>query len=259
MIYVDVFVFVNIFEDFLLLLTVKRVLRLGTPFFRLILGSAAGGLLGITVLFNTPFVISAALKVITASVMTAISFGFKRRKAFFKALAALLICTFLVSGALICFWLALKPDGMAIINGAVYFDISPLLLIILTLAIYFILLLFRKVFKNHSKAELIKDVIIRYKNNKCSVKCKVDSGLNVKEPFSGADVIIVEKRAISFAPDSKKLRLIPYSSLGGNGTIWGFKPDEVVIDGAISGGQFYVGMTDNAFGSQFCGLIPKGE
>ncbi len=255
-VYIDVFVFINIFEDFLLLLAVKRILRLNAKYYRIILGSAVGGLLSLTALKDLPFILNIILKLCEASFIVLVSFGYKNRKAFLKNTALLIIITFLVSGALICFYLALKPSGMAIINNTIYFNISPLLLIILTLGIYFILLLFKKIFKNHSKTELIKNVEVYYNNQHYKVKCKVDSGLNIKEPFSGSSVIIIEKSSIDNITDKTKCRIIPFKSLGGNGIIWGFKADKVVVDNKDTDEEIYIGITDKQFNSEYNGLIP---
>lgn len=257
-VYVDVFVFINIFEDFLLLLAVKRILRLKTKYYRLILGSAAGGFLSLASLNNLSFIINLPIKITAACIITLVTFGYKSGKTFIKNTAMLITVTFLVSGALICFHLALKPNGMMIINDTVYFNISPLLLIILTLGIYFILLLIKKVFKNHSKPDLIKNVEIYYKNQTLKIKCKVDSGLNIKEPFSGSSVIIIEKNSINYEIDKTKCRIIPFNSLGGKGIIWGFKADKVVIENKEADEEIYIGITEKQFNSNFNGLISIG-
>ena len=256
-VYLDVLIFVNIFEDFLLLITVQRILRLNTKYYRVLLGSLAGGVLSLSALFDLHPIIGFAVKIITSMLLTLISFGYKSKKLYLKTSATLLIVTFLLSGALICFYLAIKPNGMMIINDTAYFDISPLLLIILTLFVYFILLLYRKLFKNHSVSSLTHEVIIRYSNNSDCVKCKTDSGLNVREPFSGSGVMIVEKSSISLYPEREKLRAIPFNSLGGNGIIYGYLPDSITVDGKEVSEKLYVGLCEGIFNTEIRGLIPS--
>ena len=256
-VYVDVMIITNMFEDFLLLYTVKYILRLKTKNYKLILGSLAGGILSLLSLINTVFLLSILIKAATAMLLILIVFGYKSRKLFLKASAALIIITFLVSGAMICFYLALKPDGMIIINDSVYFDISPLLLIILTLAVYIILLLFKKLFKNHSKSGLIKNVEISFMDYSCRIKCKIDSGLNAKEPFSGSSVIIADKDNLGFSVSENVCRIIPFKSLGGNGIIYGFKADRVIIDGKAVVEEVYIGMCEKIFNGEIKGLIPE--
>lgn len=256
-VYIDVMIFTNMFEDFLLLLAVKRIMRLNVKNYRLIIGSLSGGILSLLSLIEIYFILGLLLKVITVSLLILITFGYKSRKQFIKAAALLLIITFLVSGALICFYLALKPKGMAIINDRVYFDISPLLLIILTLVVYFILLLFKKIFRNHCRPALLKRVRVNYENYVSDIVCKVDSGLNAKEPFSGSSVIVVDKNALGFNVKETVLRVIPFKSLGGNGIIYGFKPDNVSIDDKIVNEEIYIGICENIFNGEIKGLIPE--
>ena len=256
-VYLDVMIFTNMFEDFLLIYSVKYILRLRSENYRIILGSLAGGILSLLSLINLNFLFSILLKIASAMMLILIVFGYKSRKVFIKASATLIIITFLVSGAMICLYLALKPDGMIIINDSVYFDISPLLLIILTLVVYFILLLFKKLFKNHNKAELTKNVKVIFDEKENIIKCKVDSGLNAKEPFSGSSVIVIDKAELNFDVPKTKCRVIPFKSLGGNGIIYGFKAEKVIIEDSIINEEIYIGMCEGVFKNEIKGLIPE--
>ena len=256
-VYIDVMIFTNMFEDFLLLYSVKYILRLKAKNYRLILGCLAGGILSLVTFINPSFLLGIVLKVSIAMLLVLIVFGYKSRKTFIKASSTLIIVTFLVSGALICFYLTFKPDGMMIINDVVYFDISPLLLIILTLVVYFILLLFKKLFKNQSKSGLIKNVEITANENIRNIKCKIDSGLNAKEPFLGSSVIVVEKSILGFNIPQTNCRVIPFISLGGNGIIYGFKADKIKVDDKTINEEIYIGMCEGIFNNEIKGLIPE--
>lgn len=256
-VYADVMIFTNIFEDFLLLYAVKYILRLKTKYYKLVLGSLAGGILSVLSLFNLNFFISILIKIISALLLVLITFGFKSHKLLIKTWSTLIIITFLVNGAIICFYLALKPNGMVIINDSVYFDISPLLLIIFTLIVYIILFLFKKLFKNHSKNNLVKDVVIKCNNISLTIKCKVDSGLNAKEPFSGSSVIVVEKCLFNDKINDCKFRVIPFKSLGGNGIIYGFKPQEIIINNKTIYEEVYIGLYEGKFNNEIKGLLPE--
>lgn len=256
-VYVDVMIFTNIFEDFLLLYAVKYILRIKTKYYRLILGSLAGGTLSILSLLNINFIVSLLFKILIALLLILIAFGFKSKRVYIKAASTLVVVTFLVNGAIICFYLALKPNGMVIINDSVYFDISPLLLIILTLVVYIILFLFKKLFKNHVKSSLVKDVSVKLNNSTFVIKCKVDSGLNAKEPFSGSSVIIAEKNLFINSIRNTNLRVIPFNSLGGNGIIYGFKAENVTIDSKTINEDIYIGMYEGKFSNEIKGLLPE--
>ena len=256
-VYVDILIFTNIFEDFLLLYAVKYILRIKTKYYRLVLGSLAGGIFSLLSLMELSFINGILLRIATALLLALIAFGYKSRKSFIKAASTLVVITFLVNGAIICFYLALKPDGMMIINDSVYFDISPLLLIILTLVVYIILFLFKKLFRNHAKHNLIKNVSISINNSIYDFKCKVDSGLNAKEPFSGNSVIVAEKDIFENNIKNVNLRVIPFKSLGGNGIIYGFKPESVTIDSKAVYEEIFIGMYEGKFENEIKGLLPE--
>ena len=256
-VYLDVLIFINIFEDFLLLLAVKRILRLNARYHRLLLGAVSGGALSVISLWNVGFFIGLFVKILCACVLTLISFGYKSRTLFIKTSGTLFTVTFLLSGAMICFWLALKPNGMAVINDVVYFDIAPIPLIILTLIVYFILILYRKLFKNHAGSGLVHNIIILHENNNVEVKCKSDSGLTAKEPFSGDSVIVIERSRLGFEPNGQKLRAVPFQSLGGNGIIPAFRPEKVTIDGKELASEVYIGLSDGLFKTEISGIIPE--
>lgn len=255
-IYIDILIFTNIFQDFVLLLITKKALHLKTTYFRLISGSLLGGVASLIALLPPlNFLVSTIFKIVLAVILVLVSFGFHSKKQFIRSTATLFIITFLFNGALICFYLAIKPDGMAIVNNTVYFNISPLLLIILTFIIYFILSIYKKLFKNY--ASNYETVIVTI-NSKYKIKCKVDSGCNVKEPFSGCNVIIIEENQIEeIKPETSKMRIIPFESLGGGGLIYGFKAEEVKINDKIISQEIYIGLCNNIFKNDFKGLIPE--
>ncbi|MCH5304367.1 MAG: sigma-E processing peptidase SpoIIGA, partial [Ruminococcus sp.] len=247
------------FEDFLLLLCVKRIMHANIKYARLLLSAFCGAVFSFTAFlpFNQ-FPVNFIFDIIVSLALTLICFGYKSRNLFLKTSGTLVIISLLFSGAMIFIYLAFSPRGMVIINNSVYFNISPLLLIILTLVIYFILFLFKKLYNNHTSSCLIHNVNILYKNNKYSVKCKTDSGCNVKEPFSGASVIIIEKSELEgIYIDEKLMRIIPFNSLGGNGIIYGFKADEIFIDDKKIDEEIYIGICDGIFKYEIKGLIPE--
>ncbi|MGN0489172.1 MAG: sigma-E processing peptidase SpoIIGA [Ruminococcus sp.] len=258
-VYIDVLIFTNMFEDYLLLLCLKRILKLNLNYIRLILGCVCGGALSLTALLpEINFVISLVTKVFSAVLLVLITFGYKNKKIFIKEVSTLFILSFLLNGALIFFYLTIQPMGMEIINDTVYFNISPALLIILTLLVYFILFIYRKLFSNTIKSSQIHKVKIYYGDSEVQVDCKYDSGCNVKEPFSGSEVIIIEEvmlKNIKIADNIK--RVIPFNSLGGKGIIYGFRPDKVEIDDIIQEKEIYIGICKNLLNTEIKGLIPE--
>ncbi|MBQ5399499.1 MAG: sigma-E processing peptidase SpoIIGA [Ruminococcus sp.] len=246
------------FENYLLLLGVKYILKLKHKTYRLILGSLCGAVLSFVVFipvdnFFINLISLAAICVVTVL----ISFGFFDKRIFIKTAMTLLVLTFLFSGAMIFLYLAIRPKGMVIINNRPYFDISPVLLIILTIIIYFILLIYKKLFKNRASAQSVHSIKFIYDGKEYNFLAKADSGCNVKEPFSGSSVIICEKSAIDTELKTEKKRIIPFESLGGKGIIYGFKADEIYIDDKKCHEEVYIGLCEGIFETEIKGLVPE--
>lgn len=114
-----------------------------------------------------------------------------------------------------------------------------------------------KLIKNRmSKNDMFCNVKIGYEEKSIIVKAIIDSGNLLKEPITGASVIVIEKEKLEEIIEKSildnlqniitgkceiesekyisKFRLIPFSSLGKeNGMLLGFKPDwtEIEYDG----------------------------
>lgn len=258
-IYLDVLILTNIFQDFLYLLFTKRILHHKGKTKRLILSSITGGISSLIILLpEINFIINIITNITISSILILLAFGFNNKKIFIRSTLTLYILSFLVNGALIFFYLSIKPNGMLIINDRVYFNISPILLILLTLLIYFILLIYKKLFSNHSNSKEIADVTIVLNNEVKTIKCKIDSGCNVKEPFSNSEVIIVERVMLkNFDLTNINKRIIPFDSLGGKGIIYGFKPEKVLINNKELLKEVYIGICDNILKGTIKGITPS--
>ena len=138
--------------------------------------------------------------------------------------------------------LSLLPfHGILLANGAVYFDISALLLIALTCAAYGVLYLFDRLFQKREPDVLFSTVTVSFCGKEASLSAKVDTGLTLREPFSGLPVIVAERAAVAalLPPDfgnpatapPEGLRLVPYSSLGADGLLPAFRPERAVLGG----------------------------
>ena len=140
----------------------------------------------------------------------------------------------------------IKSDFIMMKNNIVYFNISPILLIIFTTISYFILSIIEKI--RIDRKDLIHKITFIFNDNKYSFLSKYDTCCNIKEPFSGNEAILVEKELINtiIVPEGK-IRIIPFNSLGGEGLIEGFLPDELYIDNIKIEKQVYIGITNNIF------------
>lgn len=256
-IYIDVLITVNVFIDFILILCTKKALCLNAPFKRILLASLLGGAQSmIALLPPLPFVLNIPIDLICAAGIVFIAFGRTDVKRFIKRITVFTALSFTFCGIMLFLYNAFHPKGMEIYNDTIYFNISPVLLIVLTLICYYIL----KLIKILCKSSLNSDICnIEIEDNKMdfSFCAKTDSGCNLREPFSGKYVIIVEKKILeNYMPDKNKLRIIPFESLGGNGTIHGFPFKNIKINGKAVNDTVYIGLCENVLKGDIKALIP---
>lgn len=237
-VYADILFIVNLYIDAMLLSAVRRFLRLPLKTGRWLLASALGGLFGLSALLphlqGVPLLL---LGLVQALSLSAAAFAPKPP-------SVLLKCTFLllIFGAALSGLLSMLPfRGILLANGAVYFDISALLLITLTCAAYGVLYIFDRLFQKREPDVLFSTVTIRYGGKQAVLSAKVDTGLTLCEPFSGLPVIVAERAAVASllppgfgdpaAAPPEGLRLVPYSSLGADGLLPAFRPEHAALGG----------------------------
>lgn len=256
-IYIDVLITVNIFIDYFLLLCTKRLLNISIKYKRIIFGSIAGGFTSLIALLpSLLFGLNILIDLLVAMLIIFISFGRCNIKTYIRRVAIFFTLSFAFCGIMIFIYLSFSPSGMGIYNDVVYFDISPVLLIILTLISYYTLKLLKKLTKNVYTSQVC-NVEVYLDEKVYNFSAKSDSGCNLKEPFSGKSVIIAEKQLFeNFIPDESKIRVIPYESLGGNGIIRGFPADKVIIDKKIYENCLYIGLCENILKGDIKALIP---
>ncbi len=150
----------------------------------------------------------------------------------------------LICASVIIIELLWNPSGCAIYNDTVYFDVSPSLLIISTLIIYIALSIYNHLRQRHILNCTVKTVVINTEDKRNFVfESAIDTGCNLKEPFSGLPVIIVEKDLLDeYEISENLLRVIPFSTAAGTDIIMGFKPHKVFIDGKEVINGCYIGL-----------------
>lgn len=255
-IYVDVLITVNIFIDFFIILCTKKFFHLNAPYFRIVLGSLLGGLFSLTALLPAlPFGINIVFDIASAAAIVFLSFGKCSFKSYIKRVVAYFMISFAFCGIMIFIYTSFKPKGMEIYNDTVYFNISPIVLIILTLICYYILKLIKRLTKGVNGGGVC-NVEIFISEKTITFSAMIDSGCNVKEPFSGDYVIIVEKDKLDgYYPGKESTRIIPFSSMGGNGILKGFKAEKTKING-VEISNVYIGICNNILKGDIRAIIP---
>ncbi len=248
-VYIDILFILNLFVNYFILLAAEKLCKADTRFYRRLLAAALGGLYSMSIFIEMNFMLSLLARVIFAATMVLAAFGYRNIKRFLRLIAALFCVSFIYAGIMLAVWLVIKPKNMVVNNGVVYFNISPLILIVSTLVCYFILTLIRKLMKRPLSASKFYSISVSNENKKVILKALLDTGHALTDIFSDLPVIVAEYAAvkeiippcateyfksqngIEAIPDElkSKIRLIPYKSVGGSGLLPGFITENVEI------------------------------
>lgn len=233
-IYADVLLVVNYIINLLMLLAAGKIMGAIVSRKRMCAAAflgAAGSLMiflpYIGVWFQTGY------KLLLALGMTAAAFGVKPWKRLLKALFVLFTVSFIFAGIMLAISFMLKPAGMLFYNGIVYFDISALTLIVCTTGAYLLLLLFEALFFSRTAEKKLYDLTVTANGKTIVFKGLADTGSNLKEPFSGAPVIVCDSElAQRVRPESgANIRVIPCLTVMGEGMLEAFRPENLLITG----------------------------
>lgn len=253
-IYVDVLIAVNIFINYFILIATSRFLYIKINRHRIILGSLLGAVYSLYILFpEVNVLLSFLIKFFMSATIVWSAFCSPKSREYLKALLCFYSMSFIFSGTMFAIWCILEPNGLFVNNSIVYFNISPLILLVSTVASYGIIQFINKIIGRQSDKRTFCNIEIKVLNNVIDVKAKIDTGHSLREPFSGLPVVVLSKRvAKGVIPDEflkienlngeysdkgsvkceifSKLRLIPFSSVAGKGLLPSVKADYVLID-----------------------------
>ena len=228
-IYIDVLLFVNAIVNYAILMTAEKLLKRDIRLYRMILGSVIGALFSLTIFIQPDSrILLWVLKLLTSFIITLIVFGWRSRREFCRSFLCNTTVSVIYCGAYILFYQLFKPPNMVIVNDVLYLQVNPLWLTALTAVIYIIVLIIYKLFSERIKSTVVPlQFTVLQKTYSCIGK--IDTGCNLKEPFSCAPVIIADPSVFTVEPD-QPLRIIPYTAIGGSSFLKGVQAESVIIN-----------------------------
>lgn len=282
-IYVDVLVAVNLFVNYFLLLGTAKFFSLSVKRYRLILAAALGAVYSLYILLPALHIIfNLIIKLLMSLTIILAAFGFRSLRTFLKITACFYAMNFAFAGIMAALWYFAAPKGLVLNNGIVYFNISPLLLVIATLICYFIVRIIHRLTGQKAPKELLYEVVVHLGERAVSFQAKVDTGNSLVEPFSHVPALVAEYQSIQavlpneakplFIPNlvaagdvpttpgpwQAKCRMVPFQAVSGEGILPAFRPDYIEIKGR-KGQQrkdAYIAVCDNGmFHNEYSALI----
>ena len=162
-IYIDVLIGTNIIINYFILAAVEKITKIQPKIFRTVLGSCFGAVCSLIILLpDIGFIPNLLLKLSISACIILITCGFHSLASFAKNLGLFYLISFAFAGIMLFVWFMLTPKGMVVKNSVVYFNISPVIMVVTTVACYFVIrLISRFVNKDKSSIEICKIKIIQ--------------------------------------------------------------------------------------------------
>ncbi len=283
-VYIDELFVLNFGINYILLLLTKKIIRADSRRGMLLISALIGAVY--TVLMFMPslsFMYGMLGKLIFSLSLVALTYNIRGLKQYVKIICIFFAVNFAFGGAI--YALIDLTGNLAFFNGAMYVNLPLKLLGTSAICAYICILAYSRFVKRRDSVNRhLYTVSVRVDDSTAAIQCLSDTGNSLYEPISSAPVIVVEYDAIKkilpidicvivesddalsnnsalslFCSSFKKrnVRLIPYNSLGNkHGLLFGFKPDEILIDGESVEGAIigiYKGKLSEEHG--FYGLI----
>jgi len=252
-IYADILVAVNYYVSYLLLCGAEHISGIPLSRRRKVLAALVGGLCAMAVFLPLRgFVCGLALRVVTSAAMLCTAWPGRYIKDYLRLGIILLVTSFLFAGGVMALCLLWPALPLACPGGMIYFDISPLLLLLTVTGCYLLLGLLKRFYSCTRTRQLVYPMTLGYGGKEITLRMLKDSGNRLVEPFSGLPVAVCslpvlapllsaeECDAVRFPARGDSLpsgfRLVSYQAVGGGGLLAAFRPEKLCLH---SGGQIY--------------------
>ncbi len=229
-IYVDILLIENFLVNLFLLTISYRVLREKYSFKKCIFAAALGALYTLTMVFEElNWLSNNFFQVIVSLSLAYIPLGNKKIGNALKCGATFIASACVLSG--ICFKIAVITNEYSIKNGIMINNFKVKYLII-CVAILFVALerITSYIREKNIIRDFFYDIEITLKDKVIMIKGFLDSGNELREPITNLPCILVEEDYLNTLDvKSEGVFYIPYSAIGYNGSLKGFKVNNIKL------------------------------
>lgn len=229
-IYLDLVFLLNLFFDFLLLLTVNNTLKRNASLKRIFLGACVGSLSIFTLFFPFTTFLLFCFKIIMSIFMCVISFGLKDKLYTIQNISYFYMTSTVLGGFLYFLNLNFSEthEGMVF----TYQTISiPYLFVVISSPI--MLYVYFRQRKSEANYQHYYKVTITFLNGeKQTFSSYLDTGNKLVDPITKKKVIVIDAKKVENI--EKQIYYVPYHSLNHHGLMECFKVNSISINGKVS-------------------------
>ena len=245
-VYVDVLISINLLVDYFLLYATAIISGRSRERARLCIAAVIGGASSLIILLpNLTRIAGAAFAIAVSVLMTAVGFSPGGWRTFLRTALVLYALSAAYSGIMLLLWYYTGTGNLTVNNGAVYINISPIKLVLATVAMYAVITVFSQKLRARNIKRSSCTVTVFGRGKSLSLEGLIDTGNVLTEPFSGTPVIVAAREKLrevlpeeladvcAAKPDAcKKLRLraVPFHSAGGSGVLMAYAPERIDIE-----------------------------
>ena len=258
--YLDIFILENTLLNLFVIILTSMITFHKVPFLRKLLGAVMGTIFALVIIsFSPQLMESFTVKLVVSGILVLCVYYPLNFLEYFRTFSIFCLSAIIVAGTMFFLMAAsgsdfLIMDGICIVNGGMT---PPIIFSTLLLSLILVKVLF-KLKKVHAiKERLLVQLVISVNDKNVSIPALIDTGNLLCDPLTNLPVIIAEHKALKdILPDEiselvyslkkfdsfelskssqnegwiKRLRLIPFSSLGNESDLLiGFRPDLVEI------------------------------
>lgn len=223
--YLDLIFLINIWFDFLLLMSVSILLKRNIKFKRIILGSIIGGLTIFILFLNLNNIELFLFKILVSILMIISTFSFKNLKYTLTNLGYFYLTSIILGGGLYLINDSFLYSSSGLLMYQDGFSFNYLFLIILSpvIIIFYIKnsLKLKDNYSNYHKVDIV------YNKNIYHLNGYLDTGNNLYDPYKKRAIILVN---LNIDYNLEDVIFTPYESLNHQGLVKCLKPDKVYVD-----------------------------
>jgi len=248
-IYIDVLLAMNIFVTYLLLAATVLLSAVQTNRWRLLCAALLGGVAALLI-FLPPlhWTLQALIRLALAAAIVWVAFGYGSWRRALRCYAAFFGMNFALAGCMLALWITLRPAGMLMQNGVVYFNVSLITFLGLACLSYAAMRGAVTLLRRRHPGSNLCQTTIKLAEQSITLPAFYDSGNKLADGFTGAPVVVAEYNALrSFLPAElhdyftaaldlppehewrTRLRKIPYHAVGHSGLLPAFRCDTITV------------------------------
>ena len=193
-VYADILVLLNFLVDYFLLALTAGLLRQKISFFRQLIAALFGGFFALTIFLpEPPIFVRILLQIGSCAVMTGLAAAERKWRPYLRFAAVFFAVSCGYAGGMLALWYLLHPNGMVIHNSVVYFNISPLFLILFSVVSYFIILVVRGMIERSAVCAHRCTVTLFAEGRQIEVNAIADTGNSLEDVFGISEIIIADE------------------------------------------------------------------